>query len=136
MTDKKVTPSDCVPLANILGTIFQIRDDILNLKDTTYTKNKGFCEDITEGKFSFLIIHSINSDPNNTQLVNILKQRSEDDLMKACAVEYIASTQSFTYSYEKFSTLIADAKSMKDELNTRMGPSTGMSEFLELLELS
>ncbi|KAK2763879.1 geranylgeranyl pyrophosphate synthetase [Arachnomyces sp. PD_36] len=126
---------DCVPLANTLGTIFQIRDDILNLKDNTYTKNKGFCEDITEGKFSFLIIHSINSDPSNMQLVNILKQRSEDDMMKAYAVDYINSTRSFAYSYEKFNSLAAEAKSQMDELNIRMGPSAGMGEFLKMLDL-
>ncbi|KAK2874913.1 hypothetical protein FQN49_001952 [Arthroderma sp. PD_2] len=127
---------DCVPLANILGTAFQIRDDILNLKASSYAKNKGFCEDITEGKFSFPIIHSINSDPSNKQLVNILKQKSEDDLIKAYAVDYINSTRSFAYSHEKFSMLMEDAKSMMDELNTRMGYSLGMAEFLGLLELS
>jgi hypothetical protein len=70
------------------------------------------------------------------QLVNILRQRTEDELMKAYAVEYINSTQSFSYSYEKVSSLVAKAQSMVNQLNTRMGLSTGMSEFLELLELS
>ncbi|KAG5788086.1 hypothetical protein H9Q69_012851 [Fusarium xylarioides] len=50
---------DYVPLVNILGVILQIRDDYLNLQSGKYAKNKGFGEDLTEGKFSFPIIHSI-----------------------------------------------------------------------------
>ncbi|KNG80406.1 farnesyltranstransferase [Aspergillus nomiae NRRL 13137] len=126
---------DCIPLMNKIGAIYQIRDDILNLKASEYTKNKGFCEDITEGKFSFPIVHSINSDPKNTQLLNILRQRSDDIALKACAVDYITSTQSFTYSYTKLNSLIVEAKSMVDELDAQMGPSTGMSAFLETLKL-
>ena len=32
--------------------------------------NKGFCEDITEGKFSFPIIHAVRSQPGNHQLLS------------------------------------------------------------------
>jgi len=35
-------------------------------------KNKGFAEDLTEGKFSFPIIHGIRSHPENNQIMNIL----------------------------------------------------------------
>ena len=35
-------------------------------------KNKGFAEDLTEGKFSFPIIHGIKSHPENNQIMNIL----------------------------------------------------------------
>ncbi|KAE8376635.1 isoprenoid synthase domain-containing protein [Aspergillus bertholletiae] len=124
-----------IPITNTLGAIFQIRDDILNLKASAYAKNKGFCEDITEGKFSFPVIHSINSDPSNMQLVNILKQKSEDNSLKLYAVEYISSTGSFTYSYEKLDSLIVEAKSMIEELDAVMGRSTGMHGFLEFMEL-
>ena len=39
-----------------------------------YTENKSFCEDLTEGKFSFPIIHGIHSDPGSTKLISILLQ--------------------------------------------------------------
>ncbi|KAL4995022.1 isoprenoid synthase domain-containing protein [Aspergillus recurvatus] len=126
---------DCISLTNTLGAIFQIRDDILNLKARAYVKNKGFCEDITEGKFSFPVIHSIRSDPSNKQLLSILRQRSDDDSLKAYAVDYITSTGSFTYSHEKLGSLIAEAGVMVGELDAQMGRSTGMWEFLGLLKL-
>ena len=63
--------SDYVPLVNLIGILFQIRDDYQNLQDTQYTNNKGLCEDITEGKFSFPIIHAILSRPEDRQLISI-----------------------------------------------------------------
>jgi len=35
-------------------------------------QNKGFAEDLTEGKFSFPIIHGIRSHPENNLIMNIL----------------------------------------------------------------
>ncbi|KAF3925762.1 Dimethylallyltranstransferase [Dactylellina cionopaga] len=48
-------------LAVAIGQYFQIRDDYMNLTDTKYTDQKGFCEDLDEGKFSYLIMHAWNS---------------------------------------------------------------------------
>ena len=55
---------------NLIGVLFQIRDDYQNLQDTQYTNNKGLCEDITEGKFSFPIIHAVLSRPEDRQLIS------------------------------------------------------------------
>jgi len=113
---------DCVPLVNLIGLIFQIRDDYMNLSNSDYTRNKGLCEDLTEGKFSFPIIHSIRSDPQNLQLINILKQRSNDDEVKRYAVSYMESTGSFAYCrkvlrdiHDKASTMIDAVDEGKDE---------------------
>ena len=67
---QSLTGSDYVPLVNLIGILFQIRDDYQNLQDTQYTNNKGLCEDITEGKFSFPIIHAILSRPDDRQLIS------------------------------------------------------------------
>ncbi|KAL7940096.1 isoprenoid synthase domain-containing protein [Trichoderma barbatum] len=60
---------DCVPLVNLVGQIFQIRDDYMNLSCSEYSNNKGNCEDLAEGKFSFPVIHCIRSDPGDVQLI-------------------------------------------------------------------
>jgi geranylgeranyl diphosphate synthase, type III len=80
-----------------MGIIFQIRDDYLNLCSPSYTTNKGLCEDLAEGKFSFLIIHAIRSDPANLQLLNILKQKTTEEEVKRYAVKYMESKGSFEY---------------------------------------
>ncbi|KAI2844975.1 hypothetical protein CBS11350_4501 [Aspergillus niger] len=100
---------DCVSLANVMGLIFQICDDYLNLSNTTYTKNKGLCEDLTEGKFSFPIIHSIRSNPGNHQLLSILKQKTKDDEVKLYAVSYMESTGSFAHTRDVVRELRAKA---------------------------
>ncbi|KAK9244112.1 isoprenoid synthase domain-containing protein [Lipomyces tetrasporus] len=88
-----------VPLANLIGILYQIRDDYMNLQSDQYSKNKGFCEDLTEGKFSFPIIHSIRHDKSNQQILNILKQHSTDDSLKDYAVTYMRDvTKSFDYT--------------------------------------
>jgi len=35
-----------------------------------YTSNKGFAEDLTEGKFSFPIVHGISADTSNNQILS------------------------------------------------------------------
>lgn len=112
---------DCVPLVNVMGLIFQICDDYLNLSNTTYTKNKGLCEDLTEGKFSFPIIHSIRSDPSNLQLINILKQRTKDEEVKLYAVSYMESTGSFAYTRKVVQELREKALSLIDEIEKQSG---------------
>lgn len=37
-----------------------------------YCDSKSYCEDFTEGKFSFPVIHAIKSQPDDQQLISIL----------------------------------------------------------------
>ena len=108
-----------MPLVNLMGLIFQICDDYLNLSNTTYSKNKGLCEDLTEGKFSFPIIHSIRSDPNNLQLINILKQKTSDEEVKLYAVNYMESTGSFAYTRKVVAQLREKASVLIDGLDDK-----------------
>jgi geranylgeranyl diphosphate synthase type 3 len=100
MQAESTTGKDCVSLVNVMGLIFQICDDYLNLSSTTYTKNKGLCEDLTEGKFSFPIIHSIRANPSNHQLLSILKLKTQDEEVKRHAVHYMQSTGSFAHTQQ------------------------------------
>jgi len=59
-----------VPLVDLLGIFFQIRDDYMNLQSNQYSENKGFAEDLSEGKFSFPIVHGIRTKPSNRQILS------------------------------------------------------------------
>ena len=83
---------DYVPLVNLIGVFFQIRDDLMNLQSSEvsefrlcmllvpvklispyqYTSNKGFAEDLSEGKFSFPIVHGIHARKSNRQIMSKL----------------------------------------------------------------
>ncbi|KAK1236301.1 hypothetical protein PQX77_000462 [Marasmius sp. AFHP31] len=89
---------DYVPLVNLIGVHFQIRDDLMNLQSPEYSSNKGFAEDLTEGKFSFPVVHSIRSDTTNRQVLNILQKRPSTPTLKHYAIDYMKRTNSFQYT--------------------------------------
>ncbi|KAK2744940.1 geranylgeranyl pyrophosphate synthetase [Myotisia sp. PD_48] len=119
---------DCVPLVNLMGAMFQVCDDYLNLSNPTYSKNKGLCEDLTEGKFSFPIIHSIRAQPDNLQLLNILKQRTNSEEVKRYAIKHMESTGSFEYTRKVAVQFRDRALSQIDELERSIARIEGWSE--------
>lgn len=119
-----------------MGLIFQICDDYLNLSNTTYSKNKGLCEDLTEGKFSFPIIHSIRSDPHNLELINILKQKTTDEEVKLYAMSVMEETGSFAYSRKVVAQLMEKATTLINALDEEskrdgMGDGSMVSSILD-----
>lgn len=91
---------DILPLTDLMGLMFQIRDDYNNLCSEQMTAQKGYCEDLTEGKFSLPVIHSIQTSSTcNNDLFNILKMRTEDAGLKSHALWYIRThTRSLDYT--------------------------------------
>jgi geranylgeranyl diphosphate synthase type 3 len=87
-------------LVNDLSVLFQILDDFLNLQSKEYHDLKNFAEDITEGKFSFPVIHSINASPNSTELLSILRRRPSDFELKQYAIRLMDKTDSFAYTVD------------------------------------
>jgi len=126
---------DCVPLVNLMGLVFQICDDYLNLSSTTYTKNKGLCEDLTEGKFSFPVIHSIRSNPGNLQLINILKQKTTDEQVKKYAVAYMENTGSFEYTRRVVKELKLKAVTLISEMDAGSGKGDEVKLILDRMDV-
>ncbi|KAL0942237.1 polyprenyl synthetase [Colletotrichum truncatum] len=123
--------TDCVDLVNIMGLIFQIRDDYMNLSSQEYSDNKGMCEDLTEGKFSFPIIHSIRSDPSNLMLINILGQKTNDVEVKRFAVARMEGTGSFEYTKQVVGVLIDRGRKLADEIDGGKGLNKGIQKILD-----
>lgn len=135
---KKLIPRpfrNYIPLVNTIGLLFQIRDDYMNLHSTEYTSNKGLCEDLTEGKFSFPIIHSIRSNPSNQQLLNILKQKTTDDDVKRYALKYMDSMGSFEYCRIVLKELKGKAMGMIDELDRGTDAGSGIRIILDKMDV-
>ncbi len=125
---------------NLIGIIFQIRDDYQNLSSPEYSHNKGLCEDLTEGKFSFPIIHSIRARPENLQLLNILKQKTTDEQVKRYAVAYMEGTGSFVYCRKVLGTLMERARRLVEELDGDVQEggrksSEGLGKILDKLSI-
>jgi len=100
---------DYIPLVNLLGLYYQIRDDQLNLLSDAFTKNKCFAEDLSEGKYSFPIIHGLQH-RKDQQLELILKQRTTDDDIKKHAINLMKEVGSFEYTQKVLDGLLVEIK--------------------------
>jgi len=89
---------DFTHLTSLLGLYFQIRDDFANLKLESYAANKSFAEDLTEGKYSFPILHCIRSQSNDDRVSRILRQRTEDIEVKKFCIRLLEEAGSFDYT--------------------------------------
>ncbi|KAJ3645844.1 hypothetical protein Zmor_023470 [Zophobas morio] len=77
---------DLTKLTNSLAQFFHIYDDYVSLHAMDdYLLNKNGTDMISEGKFSFPMVHAICTKPNDVQLLNILRQKTkEEELIKYC----------------------------------------------------
>ncbi|KAF2396802.1 terpenoid synthase [Trichodelitschia bisporula] len=116
---------DCVPLVSAIGLYFQILDDLLNLSSKTYTARKGLAEDLTEGKFSFPILHAIRADASDLTLLNILRQRTMDEDVKRYAIAFMERMGSFEYTRRVLEVLETKAFARIGEVEGAVGGEKG-----------
>jgi len=123
---------DYIPLINIFGIFFQIRDDYMNLQSTEYADNKGFAEDLTEGKFSFPIVHAVRADTSNRQVLNVLQKRPSTPTLKRHTVAYLEHhTKSFDYTVRVLRSLESQ---IRDEI-ARLGGNVGLERIMDALHV-
>lgn len=127
--------TDYIPLVSVIGLLFQIRDDYLNLNSETYTSNKGLCEDLTEGKFSFPIIHAITKTPENKELINILRMKTKDEEVKRYAVGYMRERGSFEYCKVRLRELRDRAEEMIEVVDRGRGKGGGVKGILDRMSV-
>ena len=98
------------------------------------TAAKGFCEDLTEGKFSLPVIHSIRSSSSyNNEILNILKMQTMDPGLKNHALWYMRTqTNSLEYTKAKLRDLQEQAHVAVGRID---GPNSMMEGLLNKLKL-
>lgn len=127
-----------VPLANMVGILFQIRDDYMNLSSLQYCREKGFCEDLTEGKFSFPVIHGIGRRHHQpdlagaSRLVQILRRKTDDVELKIEACEILERLGSLTYTIHVLGQM---DRVCRDEI-ALLGGNHALTGILDLLRTS
>ncbi|KAG2039581.1 terpenoid synthase [Suillus americanus] len=126
------TNVDYIPLCNLIMVYYQIRDDYMNLQSDQYTNNKGFADDLSEGKFSFPIVHGILEQPENQLIMNVLRKRPKTPTLKHHAIEYLRNTtKSFDYTLAVLKKLEHQASR---ELE-RLGGNPMLSALLDKLHV-
>ena len=104
-----------------IGTAFQIQDDILNLSGDFDKYKKEIGGDITEGKRTLMVVHSISnsSEVDRNRLISILKSHTSDKKIIEEAISIIKKTGSVDYARSHAVRLVEDAK----KLLTKLGDS-------------
>ncbi|KAM3483505.1 hypothetical protein MY8738_003048 [Beauveria namnaoensis] len=97
-TGAQITDADLSRFSCLIGRFFQIRDDYQNLTSADYAQQKGFAEDLDEGKYSFALIHCIQTLGAHTKFAQdamhlhalLMKRRIEGKLSVEMKKEILA----------------------------------------------
>jgi len=106
---------DLSSLITIIGLYYQIHNDYCNL--CTDKENKNYCDDLTEGKFSFPIVHALTSNPDDKQIINILRQRTTNIEIKRHCVELLERFGSLKYTRNVLKELDLKMRTEIERLN-------------------
>ncbi|PAA48657.1 hypothetical protein BOX15_Mlig012628g3, partial [Macrostomum lignano] len=109
--------TDLLRMADLLGVFFQVRDDFANLMSEEYHDNKSFCEDLTEGKYSYPIVWAIQNCPDDDQISSVLRQRTRDVEVKKFCVRHLRSLGALDHTVQFLRQLEAQLMQLLDSLS-------------------
>ena len=107
-------PQQLVGLVEVLGVYFQVLDDLLNICCDEYHTSKTFFEDITEGKFSFPIVHCIHQSLAqgvpllDTPIYHHVCSRPTEHRAKVACVQLLHQAGSLEATRDRVERLAAD----------------------------
>ncbi|KAL3471910.1 Ophiobolin F synthase [Aspergillus californicus] len=143
----KILDQALYPLSYLIGRFFQIRDDYQNLASADYAKQKGFAEDLDEGKYSFTLIHCIQTLEGDegfagdaiTLRAFLMKRRLEEKLSNEAKREILAimkKTKSLEYTLGVLRALQGELEREVDSLESRFGEENfSFRLMLEMLKV-
>ncbi|KAF2866146.1 isoprenoid synthase domain-containing protein [Massariosphaeria phaeospora] len=112
-------------LCALLGRYFQIRDDYQNLASSDYTAQKGFCEDLDEGKYSLPLIYTVNNTSDMMLLSGLLQCRRFGGGLtfeqKVLMLEHIKASGSLDYTLHVLHTLYVEIDTEIGKLERHFG---------------
>ncbi|MFQ5406112.1 MAG: polyprenyl synthetase family protein [Candidatus Micrarchaeia archaeon] len=97
--------------AEAIGVAFQIQDDVLNLVGDVGLYGKEIGGDISEGKRTLIVIHSLlhSSEPNKRRLLELLNAKTHDFLLIKEAIALLESSGSITYVKQIAKKIVLDS---------------------------
>jgi geranylgeranyl pyrophosphate synthase len=105
--------------AETIGIAFQIQDDILDLSSSRFAERKGGRgQDITEGKRSLLVIHTLEkaSQKDRKRLIEILRMHTTSQRLRNEAIGIMEKYESISYAKELARKMVAESWNEVDRL--------------------
>ncbi|KAL4946425.1 hypothetical protein BDV06DRAFT_218353 [Aspergillus oleicola] len=137
-TESEPNP-ELLHLFTLLGRYYQIRDDYMNLASEEYTAKKGFCEDLSEGKFSFPLIHLLQNISSPDHIRGILFNRGDKAELSIEAKQYVLDEMkevgSLTYTKEILDGLFDAMLETLDKVEAKLGQNKKLRILLLWLKI-
>jgi len=94
-----------------IGIAFQIQDDILSASGHEFQLKKGYGDDITEGKRTLLVIHTLQKarDQDKKRLIEILNMHTKDKTLIKEAIDIIKRYGSVEYAKQFARKMVKEA---------------------------
>lgn len=126
-------------LVQLLGRHFQVRDDYKNLASPEYGQQKGFCEDLDEGKYSLPMIHVLNSGVDNGIVRNLLAARHMSGKLKyeqkLVILEQLDQAGSLKYTESVLQMMYQNIVTRLDNLAKNIGPNPALAKLCKMLKV-
>ncbi|KAF9889668.1 hypothetical protein FE257_007176 [Aspergillus nanangensis] len=123
---------DLTKFITFLGRYFQIRDDYQNLASSEYASQKGFCEDLDEGKLSLPLIHALGrGDPELRSIIENRKRKYQLNYeVKQLVLDKLHANGSFQYTLEVLQELQACVNTELEHLEYATGQKNWILRML------
>ena len=122
--------------AEALGIAFQIQDDVLDLMSKEFAKKKGGRgQDITEGKRSLIVIHTLEKAKvaDKKRLLTILKMHTTNQKLKDEAITIMKRYGSIEYAKQFAKQLVAESWKEVDRLLSPSDAKEKLKAFADYL---
>jgi geranylgeranyl pyrophosphate synthase len=119
-----------------IGIAFQIQDDILDLTGQEFAEKKGGRgQDITEGKRTLIIIHTLKvaSEDDRKRLVEILRMHTSDQKIRDEAIAIIQKYDSINYAKKVARKIVEESWREVEELLPRSDAKEKLNAFARFL---
>ena len=115
---KRDSNADYASFLKMLFLYMQIMNDLDNMDNEKHIgRNKGFAEDLTEGKHSFPVLHAISNYPEDNLVESIRRMRTNDPKLKQLALDRMRKLGSFDYTRNYLEKMKQELKSKEAKFN-------------------
>ncbi|KAL4862293.1 hypothetical protein BDV12DRAFT_207326 [Aspergillus spectabilis] len=127
-------------LLTLTGRYYQIRDDYMSLTSADYTKKKGFCEDLDEGKFSLPLIYLLHHTPYPERITAALFSRPTGEKtvsheVKTLVLNEMEAVGTFDYVRRVLKHLHSELMRLLDEVEAAQGANPAARLLMMALAL-